>query len=207
MVVMKLYIRSSEEIDEPGVLFDDYILIDVDDADIKSICASESLVRFPGADKFREDVAKILANEYGFAIIKEADGKLGYVSNRNGSESIYFNVYYDLSNSDPVLKRVGVSIKAPKSGKVHCFIHFRFSGHSLENVGDIDHNSFLNDNLVKHTQGHPEINFTVKEEPVVVPERTLLLQYDKVKEFVEDELDVRIFGWVRRALKEHPELF
>lgn len=204
---MKLYIRSSEEITEPGVLFEDYILIDVDASDIRRICAAESLVRFPGPEIFRQDVAKILQNEYGFDIIKESGGKLGYVSNKNGSESVYFNAYYDLSDSDPVLKRVGTSVKAPKSGRVHCFIHFRFSGHTLENVGDADHNSFLNDNLNKHTQGHPEINFTVKEEPVIVPERTLLLQYDKVKEFVEDELDVRIFGWVRRALKQHPELF
>jgi len=204
---MKLYIRSSEEITEPDILFDDYILIDVDDSDIRAICAAEELVRFPGADKFREDVAKILADEYGFNVIRESDGKLGYVSDRKDSESVYFNVYYDLSNADPVLKRVGAAVEAPKSGKIHCFIHFRFSGHSLENVGDADHNSFLNDNLAKHAQGHPEINFTVKEEPVIVPERTLLLQYDKVKEFVEDELDVRIFGWVRRALKQHPELF
>lgn len=204
---MKLYIRSSEEIDEHDVLFEDYIIIDVDDSDIKAICASEDLVRFPGPDIFREDVAKILLNEYNFDIIKEPDGKLGYVSNKNGSESVYFNVYYDLSNADPILKRIGTSAKAPRSGKVLCFIHFRFSGHILENVGDVDHNNFLNDNLNKHTQRHPEINFKVREEPVIVPERTLLLQYDKVKEFVEDELDVRIFGWVRKALKQHPELF
>lgn len=204
---MKLYIRSAEEINEPDVLFEDYILIDVDASDIRRICAAESLVRFPGPDAFREDVAKILSNEYKFDVIREADGKLGYISDREDSESVYFNTYYDLSNADPVLKRVGTSKEAPKSGKVICFIHFRFSGHTHIDVSDVAHNTFLDDNLEKHTKDHPEINFKVKEELIAIPKRTLLLQYDKVKEFVEGELDARILGWVIRARRDHPELF
>ncbi len=204
---MKIYLKGTSELLEDDVLFETKLLINVD----MNTCVIEStsdIVRFPSREEFREALVTILQDEYKFEIIAEDDGTSGQLSTRPDSESVYFNTYYDLSDAQSILDNLGVSrIHAPNAGKVHCFIHFRFSGHPLEDIGDVEHNTFLDNNVKKHTKDHPEINYIEREAEVQLPETDLYLHYDTALENIKYELDGHIAGWVRKAYKQHPELF
>ena len=205
---MKIYLRSAEELTGSDILFEDKILIDIDISDIYDVIEPAEHIKFPGNDAFRSGISKILKDEYKFDITPESEGELEYVTNRDLSESVYFNTYYELYNAGLPLERLGInSLKPPAAGKVHCFIHFRISGHILENVGDIAHIQFLDRNVEEHVKNRPDINFIQREEEIILPEYDLYFNYEKAVDELRSDLDVRIFGWVNKAKKQYPELF
>ncbi len=204
---MKRYIRTSKYLDESKqeYLFDDILKIDID-LDMPSlICSSTGtqVVRFPGIDQFREDVAAILEKDYNFVVIEDMhDGKLqkGYITNREDSISVYFDTYFDLSNAQPAFERLGITkYDIPESGKIFCFIHLRFSDHELNDEGDVAHRKFLADNIKKHTADNSEVTHIIPDEQeVIVPESKIYRYYDEALDELRYELDLKVVTWVRR---------
>lgn len=206
--VMKRFIRSSKYLKEEdsSILFDDTLLIDIDIYVSQDVLASSDIsvasvdCRFPGIDQFKDDVLRILEDDYGFDVIRDIySGKLqkGYVSNREDSVSIYFDTYFDLSRSKPAIDRLGIhNIDIPESGKVFCFIHLRFSDHDLNDEGDVLHRKFLNDNAKKYS--NDKVTHIVKEESIQLPTKMLQRYYDRALEQLRSELDVRILSWLKR---------
>lgn len=206
----KHYIRSSKYLDETreDYLFDDTILIDINITIPRRIASSSSeggniVVDFPGVDQFRLDVLEILENEYNFQVIEDMhDGKVqkGYTSNRDNSISVYFDTYFDLSNAKDSINRLGINnIEVPDSGKVFCFIHFRFSDHSIPNAGYVDHRDFINKNTEKYTRNRPDITHVIEEEVIEISERDARYYYSKALKDLRDLLDFRISYWVKKA--------
>ena len=203
---MKRYIRNSKYLtDNSDVLFDDSILVDID-VDLSSYVMSSNndSTLFPGVEQFKNDVLKILEQEYKFDVIEDNyDGVLqkGYVSNRDGSASIYFDTYFDLSNAQYAIDRLGVKQPVPKDGKVFCFIHIRFSDHNLNDGGDSAHLQFVNENAKKYTENNPKVTHVIKDESIEVSERQLHRYYDAALDELKIELDSRILSWIRKADK------
>ena len=201
---MKRYIRTSKYLTEDSdVLFDDSILVDID-IDLTSIMSSNNFSMFPGVKQFKQDVLNILENEYEFEVIEDTyDGvkQKGYISNKDNSESIYFDTYYDLSNAADALHRLGVSTSAPEYGKVFCFIHIRFSAHNLNDAGYMDHMKFVDQNSEKYTRNRSDVTHVIKDESIEVSELKLYRYYDEALEELKIDLDSRILAWVRKADK------
>ena len=204
---MKRFIRSSKYLDENSdeVLFDDTIVLEIDiNWPGSAVTSSQDLYdqRFPGVEKFRQDVLRMLEDEYHFEVIEDVyDGKRqkGHISNREDSISIYFDTYFDLSNAGQVLQRLGINdTDVPESGKVFCFIHLRFSDHELNDEGDVLHNRFVNNNAKKYAVQRGNIVFYVPEESIAISEKSLYRAYSNALEDLKDELDFRIAAWVRR---------
>lgn len=204
---MKRFIRSSKYVDENSdeVLFDDTIVLEIDiNWPGSAVTSSQDLYdqRFPGVEKFRQDVLRMLEDEYHFEVIEDVyDGKRqkGHISNREDSISIYFDTYFDLSNAGQVLQRLGINhTDIPESGKVFCFIHLRFSDHELNDEGDVLHNRFVNNNAKKYAVQRGNIVFYVPEESIAISEKSLHRAYSNALEDLKDELDFRIAAWVRR---------
>ena len=204
---MKRFIRSSKYLDENSdeVLFDDTIVLEIDiNWPGSAVTSSQDLYdqRFPGVEKFRQDVLQMLEDEYHFEVIEDVyDGKRqkGHISNREDSISIYFDTYFDLSNAGQVLQRLGINdTDIPESGKVFCFIHLRFSDHELNDEGDVLHSRFVNDNAKKYAVQRGNIVFYVPEESIAISEKSLYRAYSNALEDLKDELDFRIAAWVRR---------
>ena len=204
---MKRFIRSSKYLDENSdeVLFDDTIVLEIDiNWPGSAVTSSQDLYdqRFPGVEKFRQDVLRMLEDEYHFEVIEDVyDGKRqkGHISNREDSISIYFDTYFDLSNAGQVLQRLGINdTDVPESGKVFCFIHLRFSDHELNDEGDVLHNRFVNNNAKKYAVQRGNIVFYVTEESIAISEKSLYRAYSNALEDLKDELDFRIAAWVRR---------
>ena len=204
---MKRYIRTSKYLDESkqDYLFDDILKIDID-LDMPSLIYSSTggqVVRFPGIDRFREDVAHILEDEYNFVVIEDMhDGKVqkGYITNREDSISVYFDTYFDLSNAEAAFKRLGITkYDIPESGKVFCFIHLRFSDHELNDEGDVAHRKFLAENAKKYTADNDEVTHIIPDEQeVVIPESKVYRYYDEALDELRYELDLKVVTWVRR---------
>ena len=205
---MKRYIHESKYVSEGIVLFDDSLLVDISvtvpESVLSSISSSEDVVIFPGVEQFKKDVTAVLENEYHFDVIEDVyDGvkQKGYISNRDDSISIYFDTYFDLSNAQPALDRLGIRLrKAPETGKVYCFIHLRFSDHELNDLGDVNHRIFIAQNAQKY-ESQQSVTYIVPEESIVLPEETVYRYYTRALEELKDELDVRIAGWVRKCEK------
>lgn len=207
---MKRYIRTSKYLDENSdeILFDDTILLEIDvEWPGSAVLSSDSAdsQKFPGVEKFKEDVLHLLEDEYHFEVIEDVyDGKRqkGYISNREDSISIYFDTYFDLSEARPALERLGISYTdIAESGKVFCFIHLRFSDHELNDEGDVAHRQFINDNAKKYAVRRGNLVFYVPEESIAINERSLHQAYSNALEDLKDELDFRIAAWVRRLHK------
>lgn len=201
------YIQSSKYLDEHSdeILFDDRITIDIE-VDIPYVIDSsthEQIIRFPGVEQFRQDVLDILENEYHFEVIEDMyNGKKqkGYFSNRDDSISVYFDTYLDLCNVEPVLKRIGsVNCPVPGSGKIYCFIHFRFSDHILNDEGDQLHRRFIADNADKYTSDRPDVTHVMKEECITLNERDVTLYYNEALEDLRDQIDIRMTYWARKS--------
>lgn len=169
---MKRLIRSTIE-------FEDSILIDVEIPMPEGIYSStvDKTTLFPGREQFQQDVLDILENEYHFEVVDSS------VSNRPSSPSIYFDTYYTLEDG---------------SARIHCFIHFRFSDHVLNDVGDTDHIEFLRDNARKYTENR-QVDFVIKEEDVTISSKELYRAYDIALDDLRDTLESRIQAWTRMA--------
>lgn len=205
MKIHRRYIQLSKYIDqsEEEILFDDHIFIDIEVELDQGIMSSTYVDRFPGKENFRKDVIDILENRYGFEVIKDVyDGKLqkGHFSDRSDSISLYLDTYFDLSKAGPALQRLKVqNIDIPESGKIYCFIHLRISDHWHNNEGDTSHRDYINRNANKYTSNRSDITHVIKEEDIEVFEESLYQSYTEALEDLQDTLDVRILGWVRKA--------
>lgn len=198
------YINSSKYLDEnrSNFLFDDYISIEIE-INAEKLIAATTLVdfkKFPGREQFRKDVINILEKEYGFTVIEDIyNGILqkGYFSNRSDSLSLYMDTYFDLSNSEKVLSRLGIDGDHLTEGKVFCFIHFRFSDHAVYNVGDVSHNQFLRNNAERFIRNNPSVTHVIKEESIQINEGLLQQYYDDALDDLRYLLDSRIGLWAR----------
>lgn len=199
------FITGSRYTENEKLTLDDHILIDIEMHIPDSIFGSSSTLQvfFPGVDQFKEDVVNILENEYGFEVIEDVYNGIkqkGHFSDRPDSISIYFDTYFDLSKSADAIRRVGVSnLKAPQSGKVYCFIHFRFSDHMLADEGDAEHIRFIKENAKKYTSKRSDLVQIIPEEEIELPEKLVYRYYDKAIEYLKTDLDTRIVSWVRKA--------
>ena len=197
---MKRVIIGSDE----TIRFTQYITFDVEVPMPAGVYSSTEAVTdlFPGREQFLSDAVKILEDEYHFDVVEEGNPpKKGHLSDRSDSASVYVNAFYNLENAVEPLKRVGVTDTSIPKGKtfiVECFIHFRFSDHELYDVGDADHNAYLNQNVKDHIANHP-VSFVEKEVNVVVPEATLHRAYSEALDDMRDSLDIYIVGWVAKA--------
>ena len=204
---MKRYIRSSKYITS-DILFDSTITVDVEvKLPISKAVTSASdttFELFPGIEKFREDVANILENEYKFEVIREADYNMqrGYVTNRPEelSASVYFNCYYDLSNAQIALNNSGIKLqKAPDPDKIFCFIHIRFSEHELNDTGDLAHKNFIKENAEKYISNNPQVTHSIPDESIVVSEKMLYRYYREALDDLKDKIDATVIYWVKAA--------
>lgn len=207
---MKRYIKPDNHINYEDVIIEDSIIIDIELPISQLIAASDTVdnTRFPGSDEFRKRVLDILQNEYHFDVeyddyAKDSHGnpihQQGWVSNRDDSDSIYFNVFYDLSNAPYAFKRL--SATPPESidpGLVYCFILFRFSDHPSNNLGDVDYRTFVRNNKNKHMSGRTDVVNTY-EEHVKLDENLLQLHYEAALDQLRNAVDTRIMQWVRDA--------
>lgn len=200
------YITNSKYLrNDDSILFDDVISVDLE-IDLPELIVaanqSKSIIIFPGVDKFREDVVRMLENEYKFEVIEDVhNGKRqkGYSSNRRGSISLYFDTYFDLSNVDYGLQRLGVSnYTKPDPKKVYCFIHLRFSDHDLNDEGDLAHRRFVADNVKKYTANRPDITHIMKEEVLTVSEEAIQRYYDEALDDLRSQIETRMLYWVRK---------
>lgn len=201
---MKRYIRESKYLsDTSSALFDDSIVIDIDVTfPMSNVASSTSINKFPGIIQFKEDVLHILEDEYKFEVIEDTyDGKLqkGYITNREDSVSVYFDTFYDLSNADASLRRLGVSQSVPEPTQIFCFIHIRFSDHTLNDEGDQLHQKFLKENVDKYTKDRQDVTHVVKEENIEIDKKSLYMYYDQALEDLRDALDVRTLYWIKKA--------
>lgn len=203
---MKRYIRSNKYLTEDSdVLFDDSIYIDIDMSFEDVIVESSSgISKFPGVEQFKKDALNILENKYNFEVIEDVyDGvkQKGHTSNKDGSVSIYFDTYFDLSNAQIALDNLGISsISAPESGKVFCFIHIRFSDHVLNDLGDVEHRSFIQKNAEKYVnEKSASVTHVIPEEEFEVTPEELYMYYDEALSALEAQLDTRIVYWIRKA--------
>lgn len=203
---MKRYIRQSkytEEI-EDDIILDDEIVIDIDVNLPYSVTANtHNSSKFPGVEQFKKDLLDLLENEYQFEVIEDVyDGvkQKGHISNRKDSVSVYFDTYFDLANAKPVLERVGIrpTNVSENSELVYCFIHIRFSDHSLPDEGDSAHRRYLLRNTAKYSS-NPKVTHTINEESFTVSEEDLYLYYDEAIEKLKGQLDYRIGYWVNYA--------
>ena len=209
--IMKRHLRSSSYLtDEDDVLFDDAIVIDVDITwPGSAVTSSEKIYsqRFPGIEKFKEDVLYILENDYHFEVVEDVyNGKRqkGYITNREDSISIYFDTYFDLANAGDAIQRLGITnLDVPNSGKVFCFIYLRFSDHELNDSGDVAHNAFTSNNAKKYIVLRDNVGYFVPEENIVLEEKSLYRAYTNTLEDLKDELDFRIASWVKRFTKKN----
>lgn len=178
-------------------LFTDYLTIEVEVPLAPGVFSASDVVSdlFPGRAQFAQDAKNILQSEYMFDIVNSSE------SNRADSASIYFDTYFDLNNALPALERVGVINKDIPQGKVHCFIHFRFSDHPLYDAGDRDHIQFVRDNAANYLSSRPA-DYVYPDESIVLSEQQLQQAYSQALEDLRDDLDIRIVGWVNRARKD-----
>lgn len=197
---MKRYIHSNNSIKRDDVLIEDKIYIDIEVNLDQYIAASQNIHLFPGVDQFRQDVAEILEKEYKFEVVEDIyDGvrQKGYCSNREDSESIYFDTYFDLSNGQDALDRLGVTkTKAPDSGLVYCFIHIRFSSHTLNDAGDTAHRNFIDQNEAKYLSRNHKVTHSIKEAEIEVSESDLYRYYDRAIFALKGDLDAKILSWI-----------
>lgn len=200
---MKRYIRESKYLSiNSNALFDDTIVIDIDiNSLVRDIASATAIDKFPGIEQFKQDVLNILENEYKFEVVEDTyNGKRqkGYITNREDSVSVYFDTFYDLSNADASLKRLGVSQKAPDSAQIFCFIHIRFSDHTLNDEGDSAHQKFLRENAAKYTENRKDVTHVIKEESIEIDKRSLQMYYNQALEDLRDALDVRTLYWIKK---------
>ena len=202
---MKRYLYQSNNVSKE-VLFKDKLVIDLEVTlgELINIACSSSgeFIKFPGVEKFKQDALNILMNEYKFDVIEdEYEGvkQRGHSSNRKDSISLYFDTYYDLSNADYAIKRLGISsLKAPESGTVYCYIHIRISDHLLPDMGQELHRKFLKDNMQKYGLNNPDVTHGMYEEEFELKEKELYYYYNEALDYLRESLDHRIALWVRK---------
>lgn len=188
---------------------EDEIIIDIEISVKDLIDAASSFTtryKFPGVDKFKEDVIRILEDEFGFVIIKERyRGKpsKGRISNRKNSVSLYFNTLYDLSNNSTVLSAAKqLNATLPIESAVNCFVHFRFSDHALHDASDAKHLNYLKRNREAATEGRNDIVRYIDEESILVRPKLLANYYDKALNKLRLRLSSRIDEWVDEYLDD-----
>lgn len=180
-----------------------------------SVTAAESINinkdKLVDVEAYREDVADILEKEFKFQVVLEnVKGKLqrGKSSNRNNSffrhrnnagnevqsASVYFNVFYDLINSEFRPKTDTVP------HKVKCSIFIDVSEHWHNDLGDIAHRNFINEQAEKRKAAANDIDVTIKDEFVQVPEY-IYNEYKKALDDVRTAIKERIQDWTRRYYK------
>ena len=199
---MKRYLRANKYINQSNILFYDKIVIDIEIELNDVISASSKIVRFPGLDQFRQDAIDILES-FGFEVITDVyDGKMqkGHFSNRPDSISLYFDTYYDLHNAKDHIHISDTSkLEIPEKGKVYCFIHIRISDHTLNDMGDVAHMNYLNENAKKYLKANPKATHFIEEAEIELDETNLYFAYDAALQDLEDDLEFKLLTWLRRA--------
>ena len=194
-------------------LLEDSIIIDieVDVADLIEAAANfNTRYKFPGVEKFKEDVIDILENEFRFSIVPDSNrNKLvkGHISNRKNSMSLYFNTIYNLADAQPIIDSQGIpNLKAPTSAPyIACFVHFRFSDHRLNPATHLKNLNYLKRNDDNVVNQHSEIQMTVPEENIVVDRNLLRNYYNKALKSLKIQLSTRVVGWVRYYYAIHED--
>ena len=200
----------SQTITDTAIRFTQEVEFDVDLPIIPEhyLQSASNLTPFPGREQFLKDAVNILENEFKFDIIEDkyndsSDLQKGYTSDRDNSNSIYIDSYYDLKHAEYALDYIHTTDKyVPQNVKVRCFIHFRFSDHKLENVGYQDHNKFLDQNAEKYTKGkNIDDKFIVKEFDETFLETELYQYYEDALDTLRGDVASQIYSWVRYARK------
>lgn len=201
-IITKRFIQSTTNVHD-SILLEDTIVIRVEfDPPILSSISVDAVERFPGRDKFRTDVLDILENEFGFEVEDDTyNGKIqkGWVSNDPTSDSIYFNVFYDLRKNNkfpeklkPILDKYNVP------GLVYCFILFRFSDYPNYSQFTDEHDEFVRDNRAKHIGDRSDVVY--HDDPSIeVPENELQYDYQDALDDLRDRIKGHIDGWVTTA--------
>lgn len=200
--IMKRYIKAFTE-DEVSTFTDDLVLhLDVVFPDFVEASSNT----YPGPEDFRKDVLDILENEYNFTVIEDiyrGKKQKGYCSNRAGSLSIYFDTYFDFKDADDPISRLGLnpSVVLPNA-RIYCFIHIRFSDHTLHDAGDPDHIAFITKNREKYMAKDPNVVGYIEEGEVELDEHLIYRSYKEGLEDLRAALDSKILYWLR-SVKIH----
>ncbi len=182
------------------ILFDDAIKVkvEIDFSEIEDhITSSKQFNKFPGKEQFRKDVINLLEEKYLFDVIEDIyDGKLqkGHFSNRDDSLSLYVDTYLDLNK----LQELSSDSKAKGlEGKMYCFIHIRFSDHTLADAGDILHNNFIDENARKYADDR--VTHVMKDEEIEVDEYDINYYYNDALDDLDANIESRISYWIKKA--------
>ena len=196
---MKRYIKLSSSVAKhQDCDISDKIIIDIDiNLPPPYLAASTSIIagqfaKFPGVVQFKEDVARILQNEYNFEI---ADS---HISNRKDSVSVYFDTYFDIANAKDVVRKFGIKdTNIPSEGKVFCYIHIRFSDHTLSDMGDIHHRNYLKRNADKFVKERNEVTHVLPEQEIELQEKDLHYYYNDAIDDLRTQLELKMVYWCK----------
>lgn len=211
---MKRQLIFADEQDFNKIDLKEYIILHVDiplyryQLKDTTIASSSSIEWFPGRDKFKDDVAKILEDEYHFQIIESEDNgkkQKGVTSNRPDSSSIYFNTLFDFSKNRDIVKKFTRGWEVPDRGVVNCFIYLRFSDHLLNDYSDSLHRNFVRNNIEEHLSQNPNITHFIKDqEEFILDERKLYQHYSDALVELRDDIEARFVAWIKK-LKRREE--
>lgn len=205
---MKRYIKNSFELGA-DVIHRASIIIDIDvPYTIAAATKWTDYTRFPGAEQFRLDVLDMLVNEFKFDVMGDNYNGVtqkGWMSKHQDSDSIYFNTFYDLRNTEELFQNKNYGIDpANVSGKVFCYILFRFSDHDVDSRFDLGHRNFYEANKQNHADSRNDV-LLHRDENIIIDEAALQQHYKDALDDLRYELENRIAGWVRYAKRRYPE--
>lgn len=160
--------------------------------------------KYTTLDNLRKEIAELLTKKYKFNVVTEdIDGskQKGWITNREDSNSIYFNTFYDLKNAKWIASEFSIPFdKVRTATKVKCFIHLSFSDHNHSDLGDPEHKRFIEHNFEEHTTD--DVNLIIKEDRVEMP-NSIITAYEEGIIELEYNLKQHIGDWVRRYNLKH----
>lgn len=203
---MKRWIHANTD---SKVIFEDVLNIQVE-MDLDVFNYIQSAINPDGVynlEAYREEVADILENEFGFEIMKETvNGKLqrGKCTNRphpsrsgspkpNESISIYFNTFYDLINSDQIAEEFGMSKKVVPH-RVNCSIFLVISDHGHSDVGYSDHNEYVREQRNNRRNENISIDVEILEDNIIISE-SIYRDYEKGLQEIRESIKAKIREW------------
>ena len=182
LVGWKKYKKWSRYTDGMNLLVEDFSRVntDVQIPAYIGLCSVSREQIFPGVDVFKAEALSVLENEFHFQVVEDLYAgrkQKGYIEDRDYSVHVEFDAYYDLRNSEEVIRSWGVeNLSIPETRTVYC--HFCIS--------------FFDDVLYKHGAGNDS-----KDAGTEMQE--LNMHYDEAIDDFRLELEFKILSWVRKA--------
>ena len=204
---MKRYIKNSFELGE-GIILRASIKVDVDLSDA-IITAAYTGDEFPGVDEFRKCALAILQDEYKFDVKYDNYNGVrqqGWISNEDGSDSIYFNAIFDMHKAADMMQRVDSRLTPDiLQGKVYCYIMLRVSQHKVNTRFKPGHINFFEANKQKHTKSIKDklLDPVGTDEDVYIDEVTLYRKFQEGLDQLRDRIEGNIYSWAQYAKRHY----